>query len=170
MVRTSFLEVNAPTVISEVIDGEAVIMNMATGRYFSCQGVGGEIWSMIEDGTTKESIRHRLQDRYAVESPFLDQSLDGFLANLREHDLIREAGPAGGNGGSPGTEDEGQERGEGAMADGNSTAPGTGPATFRPPELNVYSDMEDLLLLDPIHDVDETGWPQPKSDGAGNTS
>jgi len=30
---------------------------------------------------------------------------------------------------------------------------------FRPPTVAVYSDMEDLLLLDPIHDVDETGWP-----------
>ena len=22
-----------------------------------------------------------------------------------------------------------------------------------------FTDMQDLLLLDPIHDVDETGWP-----------
>jgi hypothetical protein len=25
--------------------------------------------------------------------------------------------------------------------------------------MSVYTDMEELLLLDPIHDVDETGWP-----------
>ena len=30
---------------------------------------------------------------------------------------------------------------------------------FTRPTITVYSDMEDLLLLDPIHDVDETGWP-----------
>jgi len=34
---------------------------------------------------------------------------------------------------------------------------------FRAPVLNVYADMKDLLLLDPIHDVDEVGWPTPKS-------
>jgi hypothetical protein len=28
----------------------------------------------------------------------------------------------------------------------------------------VYEDMQDLLLLDPIHDVDETGWPARKQD------
>jgi len=34
---------------------------------------------------------------------------------------------------------------------------------FAPPVLEVYTDMQDLLLLDPIHDVDETvGWPSPK--------
>ena len=25
-----------------------------------------------------------------------------------------------------------------------------------------FTDMEDMLLLDPIHDVDETGWPNLK--------
>jgi len=30
---------------------------------------------------------------------------------------------------------------------------------FSTPTMSVYTDMEDLLLLDPIHDVDETGWP-----------
>ncbi len=32
--------------------------------------------------------------------------------------------------------------------------------------MNKYTDMQDLLLLDPIHEVDETkGWPtrDPKS-------
>ena len=33
---------------------------------------------------------------------------------------------------------------------------------FTPPKVNKYSDMQDLLLLDPIHDVDEKGWPESK--------
>ena len=35
-------------------------------------------------------------------------------------------------------------------------------AMYRPyesPCLESYTDMEDLLLLDPIHDVGKTGWP-----------
>ena len=36
---------------------------------------------------------------------------------------------------------------------------------FDEPVLHKYEDMKDMLLLDPIHDVDdEAGWPQPKSD------
>ena len=34
------------------------------------------------------------------------------------------------------------------------------------PKLTVYEDMQDLLLLDPIHDVDETGWPARRQDPA----
>lgn len=32
---------------------------------------------------------------------------------------------------------------------------------FEQPKLNIFSDMQELLLLDPIHDVDQKGWPQP---------
>ena len=28
--------------------------------------------------------------------------------------------------------------------------------------LNRYADMKDLLMLDPIHEVDEKGWPSKK--------
>ena len=34
---------------------------------------------------------------------------------------------------------------------------------FATPVLNKYSDMQDLLLLDPIHEVDDTGWPNVKT-------
>jgi len=37
---------------------------------------------------------------------------------------------------------------------------------FSAPVLNAYTDMEELLLLDPIHDVDQAGWPMPKAPDA----
>jgi len=30
---------------------------------------------------------------------------------------------------------------------------------FALPVLHKYTDMQELLLIDPIHEVDETGWP-----------
>jgi hypothetical protein len=33
---------------------------------------------------------------------------------------------------------------------------------FEMPKLSKYTDMEDLLALDPIHEVDEMGWPNAK--------
>jgi hypothetical protein len=29
------------------------------------------------------------------------------------------------------------------------------------PAFDRYTDMAELLLIDPVHDVDEAGWPQP---------
>jgi hypothetical protein len=36
-----------------------------------------------------------------------------------------------------------------------------------PPVLERYTDMQELLFLDPIHDVDESGWPHRKVEGEG---
>ena len=35
---------------------------------------------------------------------------------------------------------------------------GTAPA-FVTPELHKFTDMQELLLVDPIHEVTEEGWP-----------
>jgi len=38
---------------------------------------------------------------------------------------------------------------------------------FQMPVVERYTDMADLLLLDPIHDVNAEGWPHPASGANG---
>jgi hypothetical protein len=45
-------------------------------------------------------------------------------------------------------------------------AASNGSKTFEPPLLEKYTDMQDLVLLDPVHEVDSTGWPAPKPDAS----
>jgi hypothetical protein len=34
---------------------------------------------------------------------------------------------------------------------------------YRPPQFECFTDMGDLLLLDPVHEAeDDRGWPHPK--------
>ena len=154
MERTRIL-VNSPSVVSEVIEGEAVIMNLGTGQYFSCQGVGGEMWSLIETGATRGEILDHVKANYSVDDAVLTQSFDQFLASLEEYELVRhESAEAEGAEAPSGNGAGGADAGAGGAAGAKGA--------FIEPLLNVYNDMEDLLLLDPIHDVDETGWPQPK--------
>lgn len=35
-------------------------------------------------------------------------------------------------------------------------------ATFEAPAVDIYTDMQEMILTDPIHDVDTTGWPKRK--------
>lgn len=35
-------------------------------------------------------------------------------------------------------------------------------ATFEAPAIDVYTDMQEMILTDPIHDVDTMGWPKRK--------
>jgi len=134
---------NAPSVVSEIIDGEAVIMNLKSGHYFSTQLVGGELWALIEAGTTESHLIGFLRRRYAITSAEATSTVASFLGQLREHSLVVE------------------EAGRSSVAPADASTD-SAVAPFVAPVLNVYSDMEDLLLLDPIHDVAEAGWPMPK--------
>jgi hypothetical protein len=138
--------VMTPEVIADVIDGEAVIMNLKTGRYFSSEGVGCECWEALAAGRSVEMLVAQLAASYATDRATIESAVDGFVQDLVAHELIApsDAPP------SP-------------VPGRSSTPSGT---SFHTPVLNVYSDMQDLLLLDPIHDVDAAGWPMPKSESA----
>lgn len=140
------LTVNSPTVISEVIDGEAVIMDMSKGRYYSCRDLGGEIWKWIEKGIPRSRISQNILSRYEVDADVLAAALDEFLSTLSAQGLVRQ-------------EDGANWSGDPHMQPGVS---GGERLPFQPPVLSTHADLEDVLLLDPIHDVDETGWPAPK--------
>ncbi len=141
----SMLSVNAPAVVAEVIDGEAVIMDLASGHYFSTQGVGCDIWRAIEGGASRSDIVRSLVATYDVEPQVAGSAVTAFVEELAQRNLVIES-----NG----------EHSRAALIG----APGTGSRLpFATPVLNSYTDMEELLLLDPIHDVDETGWPMPKA-------
>lgn len=137
--------INAPSVVAEIIDGEAVIMDLRSGRYFSAQDVGSRLWEWIEQGRSRAEMLRLLSAEYDAEPTALASGVDAFIGELVRHELVMES-PAATNGHPIATPDE---------------TP-TGRAEFAPPVLHVYTDMRDLLLLDPIHEVDEGGWPLQK--------
>lgn len=136
---------NTPAVAFEVIDGEAVIMNLKSGVYFSAQGTGGLVWTWIEQGIPEATIVASLLAAHQAVPEVVADAVARFIAQLEEHDLVRPLPPA---------------------APSWATAPEPQPpgnTEFVAPVLEIYKDMQDLLLLDPIHDVDEdAGWPNTK--------
>jgi hypothetical protein len=142
--------INAASVVSEIIDGEAIMMHQVSGDYFSADGVGGLIWQWIGEGRSRRQMLDLLEARHARAPAEMSAALDSFIADLVTHALVREAGD-----------------GDDPAPSAPSAPTAIGNADFAPPVLNVYSDMRDLLLLDPIHDVEEeAGWPMPKQTGA----
>jgi len=125
-------EVCGPSVVGEVIDGEAIIMDLRSGAYYSTDGVGGAIWKAIEDGAS-----HRQLMGFARAGS--EDEVAGFIEELLTRGLIRMAPAASAE---PAVEDFG--------------------AAYRRPVLAVHEDMQDLIMLDPIHDVNEMGWPTRK--------
>jgi hypothetical protein len=137
--------INSPHVVAETLDGEATIVDLDSGTYFALNESGSFIWDAILAGTTEESVASGLAGRYGIESDRAAAAVAGIVKQLREHALIVPAGEAA------------SANGHGAAV---PTVPGNGSApAFKDPELSTYTDMQELLLLDPIHEVDEAGWP-----------
>ncbi len=136
-------EKNEPSVVSETIDGEVVIINLDQGTYYSLQHIGAVVWGLIEQARDAQGIVEAVSHRYAGETETIRTGIETFLDELLDEQLIRE-NPAPASAGA-GQDDE---------------ASGADRPAFQQPVLGKHTDMQDLLLLDPIHEVDDTGWPQ----------
>lgn len=143
--------VNTPTVTHEIIDGEAVIINLDTGNYYSLVETGSLIWSLVDRGASASEVQNLIQQSFQGDATNIDRGVHELLAQLQQENLIVPAGEA------PAVDLTELER----------ILPATNgheKPQFNPPLLNKYSDMQELLLLDPIHDVDDAGWPKPVPD------
>lgn len=139
--------VNGPGVTHEVIDGEAVIINLETGNYYSLDLAGAEIWTLLAARASIGSIVERLAQSYACQRSELESAVVALVAQLDREQLIVPCSTA--------------ESEEPAVASSTMTVK---KRAFQAPLLQKFTDMKELLLLDPIHEVDERGWPYKKPD------
>jgi len=142
------IRVNAPQVIHESIEGEVIIINLTTGNYYSVKGSGAEVWALIDGfpGVTRADLTGALELRFEGSPSEIESLLDSFLGDLRAEGLVTDAD-----------------------ASGNPFVPPAASGSKQPfsaPLLEKYTDMQDLVLLDPVHEVDATGWPASQADAA----
>jgi hypothetical protein len=146
MNSSSTFRISRPKVIDESFDGEVVVINFDTGSYYSLGGTAADIWSFIRGGAAAGQIVEALARRYDASRADIEAAVDRLIAELEQENLIvasTEPGPAS----------------DPTPADSSSSAPRP---TFPAPQLEKFTDMQELILLDPIHEVDDTGWPNSK--------
>jgi hypothetical protein len=132
--------VNRPKVIFEAFEDETVLINLDSGNYYSFSGSAALIWDRIISGESIASVIKYLQERFGNAAD-IGLSVEDFIRKLVDENLIvKDSNETGKN-----------------VKQGKVEIPML--ARFERPVLQKYSDMQDLLLLDPIHEVDETGWP-----------
>jgi Coenzyme PQQ synthesis protein D (PqqD) len=140
-------EVSRPAVVGSIVDGEVVAINLDTGSYYNIAGAGTEVWAAVERPASAEEVVARLSRCYRMPIDEIAPVVERFMDELVAEGLIRP------------TESDGH-RTESTTRD----VPTDGPVTFSPPVLEKFTDMEDLLLVDPVHDVSELGWPHVEAD------
>ena len=139
---TTSYRINPANVSAENIDGEVIIVNLASGTYYSTLDLGVCLWSRITAGHSIGAILDELRAAYPGEYAAIESTVHDFIAHLERENLI--------------------ERSDGMPAASDNAVEVVLPAQFTAPVLNCYSDMQDMLLLDPVHDVADVGWPVAK--------
>lgn len=139
-------------VIHQDFEGEVVVIDLASGSYFSLSGSGGALWRQLSIGPgTVETLAALLAELHEVDHIRASHDVASFLDDLeREGLVVRCDGPAAG------------------ITSRGDSGPARVRAPYAPPKVAAYRDLQELFLLDPVHDVDPSaGWPHAgAADGA----
>jgi len=138
-------KVNPAKVVHETIEGEAIIIHLESGFYYSVDGVGAEMWGLLAAGCSADEVAGELEHRYAADGPTIAGETRRLASELALEDLLE-----------PTAEPE-KRPSDGSLEHVNGTR-----LEFAPPVLKKYEDMQDFLLVDPIHQTTDAGWPEAR--------
>jgi Coenzyme PQQ synthesis protein D (PqqD) len=138
-VRNGRFRTNTPPVLYETVNNETIVVNLDTGSYYDLNESAGYVFGLLKDGATADEVAGRAAARYGIDADEAASDVRELLAKLVDEQL---AVPA-----------------EGVAGEGAPPEPEPAPVPYAAPVINKYTDMQELLLLDPVHEVDETGWP-----------
>lgn len=133
-----YYEINAPAVISEPMDEELVVINLDSGCYYSLNKTAARLWNHLERGCSLNQTAHQMALLHGNEEAPVLTDFTSFVERLMKEGLIRT--------------------GESRHTNGLLLKEGQGEPYLKP-SFEKYSDMQEMLLLDPIHEVSEAGWP-----------
>lgn len=145
-VASETITIDKDRIVHETIDDEVIIIDLQSGSYFSLRESAAELWPAIVEGTSSDQLTAILATVYDAQPSTVEASVSTFLNQLDEEDIIVV------------------QPGGGSAVDRSTMSDGRQKRAFVPPLLEKYTNMTDMLLLDPIHDVDDQGWPGKKSD------
>ncbi|MDF2940499.1 MAG: hypothetical protein K0R66_1141 [Gammaproteobacteria bacterium] len=132
-------QVPGTEIIHEVLDNEVIIANLDSGVYYSIRESGAPIWQLLLSGYNLSEATSMVAEKYSMKIEDISAPLQTFVNQLLDEELLV-------NGSSLETQIK-------------LHLDLSWPTKFNKPSLEKYEEMKNLLMLDPIHEVDEQGWP-----------
>lgn len=126
---------------SELFERELVIANYGSGIYYSLSETATLIWQGLRHGLSVAQVAAWLEQHFAG-TPTIADEVRAFADRLLAEGLVIEV-------------EAPVELGE---------LPAIAASTWTEPRLERFDDLQELLLLDPVHDVSEPGWPHRPDD------
>ncbi len=136
MTSEVFYSIDTTKVVFEKFEDETVLINLENGNYYGIMKVGKDILTLMEQGISKQNLVSAIAASYSQEINKVEDDIQLFLSALLTEGIIQTSEYGSNNI---------------TFLDNNEI--------YEIPVLEKYSDMQDLILLDPIHDVSAKGWP-----------
>ena len=135
--KTGRLKLANPDLVCEEFDGELVVLDLETGKYFGFDHGASTIWNLLQSGIAPSAIEDATGKPLA---PLIAKLIDLKLIMITSEDGDFALDP--------------QTRASLASLDTE-------------PTVEVFDDLADLIRADPVHDVDqEAGWPHQQKASA----
>lgn len=125
--------VSGPAIIAKDFGDEAIVANLDTGLFYSLGQSGAAVWTGLASGCTLSEIVATLA---GADNTNATVAVGRFIGELVAEGLVK-----------PGE------------ASADTTWTPRVDAEFQAPTIEKFDDLQALLLIDPIHDVGEQGWP-----------
>lgn len=125
-----------PDVSAEVFDQEVLAINLKSGHYHSLREAAVPLWNLLTHGHSIDSAAAALAAASGVPLATVLADTHQLVEAALSHQLLVPVDSS------------------------EPPAPLPLPSTpYASPILEHYSDMQELLLIDPVHEVDVSGWP-----------
>ncbi len=145
MSHTQSLECNEPDVVFENFGDDTIILNLQTGSYYSLNPVGMLYWELLSQSVPVNEVAAFAERQFpTLDRGLLVRELENLVAGFRVEGLLRPS--------------------EQVRSADEVNLEASAPREYESPALSIYTDVAEMILLDPVHDVSENGWPAP--DGA----
>ncbi len=137
------MKINDEKMFYDIADGQAIVINYLTGMYYGMSSLGSAVLDLILKGVSTARIADEVRKKEGCPEE-IGEKIDDFIkALLKEEILI--GSPDDGEAGEPAV------IGDEAYADGFELT------------VDAYAEAQDLILADPVHEVDVSmGWPVMK--------
>lgn len=136
-------KLNEEKMFFDVAENQAIVINFTSGIYYGTSTLGSVVLERLLNGNAPEAILKALQGLDGCPET-MEEELTAFIEQLKEAEILI-SGETQEGGAEPIPKD--------ALADGFELA------------VDAFTEVQDLILADPVHDVDvEQGWPVLKEE------
>jgi hypothetical protein len=83
------VEIIHDDVVWEDLEGEIVILNLATGMYYGIEGQGNDMWRLLAEHGSPERVVETLAAEYDIDRDELAHDVDRLIRGLADRRLVK---------------------------------------------------------------------------------